>query len=220
MLESTGSSRKLFCAAIEHISSLDFPQNWGDLLPELSNALMNSKDLNHRYAILASLRSVFHPYRLKPDTEPVLRELAYIMENFGETMFTVFQEYVSLIPQALDNGANLYTVLKALKTLVDIYYSLNAVDIPAVFQNHISDYMSAFDNILRFDSKLEEVAGFPDDEKPAILSKLKASILSSLVLYATRYDAFEPFLGDFAQTAWGLMSMISLQPSHDIVSLN
>jgi exportin-2 (importin alpha re-exporter) len=100
----------------------------------------------------------------------------------------------------------------ALKYVCKIFYSLNALDIPAYFETAKSVWLEGFHQLLTFTTTnkalLDEGAVF----------KLQSEICNCLNLYMERYEFLfkkPPVLPTFVQDVWNLLSRTDLDVDYD-----
>lgn len=219
MLSEQVEIARILSETLKIISSYDFPQKWENLLPELVKRL-NTDNLEVLLGILKTLNSVFKPYRHKMPSNELLSEMIYVMDNFAEPMLQLFNVLSAQVDANLQNVNVLKLLLKAIKILFEIFYSLNAVELPEFFEDHIEEWFLHHKKFLNFESNLEELNPMEGDPSPTIVTKIQAAILRNVDLYSSKYDVqFEPFLGDFLQDTWNLLMKISQyenQPAYDL----
>lgn len=66
--------------------------------------------------------------------------------------------------------------------MTKIFLSLNSVDLPEFFEDHMQEWMTHFHNLLIFDSTLEEIVGDQDEEKAGLLHKVNHTLSSHIIL--------------------------------------
>ena len=107
-----------------------------------------------------------------------------------------------------EGKAALAPVVAALRTCASVFYSLNVVDLPEYFEDHIAEWMAFFHKYLTFSHPA--LAAAEDDIEEGPLEALQTAILDCVGLYADKYDEeFEPFFPTFVTDVWSLLSAAS-----------
>ena len=183
-------------AIISLIADADFPRNWPSLLPSLVNTLNASPSDELRLNALNVVCSVFRKYKTVSRSNEILMELKYLLPLFQGVHLQLFS---ALLPAVLLPTAS-KEVMLAMEQILEIYYSLNVVDIPEFYQDHITDWMSGSIQILGIPSSSSR------DDSPGPIENLKSHVCENLALYADKYqEPFEPFVQTCVKTVWGLL---------------
>jgi len=102
-----------------------------------------------------------------------------------------------------------------------IFFSLNAVDLPEYFEDHMSEWMTLLHTLLTFESSLEAVVGDEDDEKAGLLHKVKSQVCRIINLYTSKYEEeFTPYFITFLHDIWSLLERTNLQPRYDSLAVS
>lgn len=106
-------------------------------------------------------------------------------------------------------------MLKALRTMCRIFYSLNWQDIPEYFEDHIAEWMQEF--LSYFDYSNPQFVNDDNEDEPGLIDLLLVGIVENINLYAEKYDEeFKPYLEKFTEVIWHLLAQkISMHPKHD-----
>lgn len=137
------------------------------------------------------------------------------MEDFQGPMLKIFLGVSDMIKQSGSDPKKLEILFTALNLIVKIFYSLNFVDLPEFFEDHMKEYMEGFLLFLNYKSELKELIS-DDDDKAGKLHKVQANICEAINVYASRYDEeFQPYLQHFVQSVWGMLSNASNLPKYD-----
>lgn len=122
-----------------------------------------------------------------------------------------------MVPQFKDKEVELKTLFKCLVLLIEIFYSLNWLDLPEFFEDHMKEYMQLFHFLLTFESKVLETP--EDSDEPGLLLEAKAMICECLNLYMEKYgEEFGPYVETFAKAIWGLLMKTGMAMKYDTVS--
>ena len=182
-------------AIISFIADIDFPNQWPSLLPSLVNTLNSSPSDELRLNALNVVCSVFRKYKTVSRSNEILMELKYLLPLFQAVHLQLF---TALLPGVL--GSPSKEVMLAMEQILEIFYSLNVVDIPEFYQDHINDWMNGFIQILGIPSTPSK------DDTPGPIENLKSHVCENLALYADKYqEPFEPFVQTCVRTVWGLL---------------
>ncbi|KAG2385935.1 hypothetical protein C9374_003084 [Naegleria lovaniensis] len=197
------------------ISEFDFYKNWTSLLPYLVNQLRtNSSNFETVRGVLFTCHSIFKKYREQSKTDEIEDELIYIMKEFADPMFHTFQGFISSLSQ-ITNPNDLKLIFTCINLLLEIFYSLNWVDIPEYFEEHVAEYSSMFNTILNYDNPALDNNLI---EEPGLLDEAKRLVCQSINLYLEKYDEiFIPYVEIFATSVWQLLSKLDSKMKYDAV---
>ena len=134
------------------------------------------------------------------------------MTQFAEPMLKLFEGIVGAV-QSTSSPTDLKMMFTCINLLLEIYYSLNWVDIPEYFEEHIEQYSKIFSFILDYEnSALDNNL----DEEPGLLEEAKKLVCQSINIYAEKYDEiFLPYVEKFATCVWQLLSKLDLRIKFD-----
>ena len=216
MLSSPKLVQKQLSGALTHISNYDFPQKWDNLVGVLVSR-MQTTEWDKIVGALKSANSIFKRYRGVSESNSVNTELLNIFKHFQEPMLKIFLTVGQMIFQTKD-AKQLELLFNVVDLLLKIFYSLNVVNLPVFFEDHMKEYFGGFMSYLKYQSELVELVS-DDDEKAGRLHKVKSNICEILNLYATKYEEeFQPFLKEFVESVWGMLSQVSNLPKFDCVA--
>lgn len=219
MLSVDEGVSKVLSETLKIIASHDFPNAWPDVLPNLTKRLQTD-NFHVILLVLKSLSAIFRSYRIKMPSEELIAEMIFVMDTFAAPMLELFTFLSSQVDANLENEPVLTLLLKAIKVLFDIFYSLNCVDLPAFFQDNIEAWFTEHKKFLNFESNLPSMQPETDDPQPTIVIKIQAAVLKNISLYSSKYeDFFEPFLPHFLQDTWNLLMKVSQfdnMPGYDL----
>ena len=190
-------------AIISFIAELDFPNRWPNLLPSLVRTLQSSPSNELRLNALTCLCSVFRKYKTSPRSTEILMELKYLLPLFQEVHLNLF---TSVLPGIVANPSGTpKEVFAAMDQILEIFYSLNVVDIPEFYQDNINAWIGGFLEILRLSSNNKHL------DEPGPIETLKTLACENLALYADKYqEPFEPFVGPSVKAVWSLLVGLDL----------
>jgi len=92
-----------------------------------------------------------------------------------------------------------------------IFYSLSAQDLPAFFEDHLSEFMDIMLSYLSYNSDLLGDNNFSEE----VLEKLKTSICEIVHLYCLKYEEDFPMLPRFVERILTLLASTPLDPKFD-----
>jgi exportin-2 (importin alpha re-exporter) len=191
-------------AIISFIAEVDFPSGWPSLLPSLVATLRSSPSDELRLNALTCSCSVFKKYKSVSRSATILRELQYLLPLFQEVHLDLFK---SVLPAIVGNPSGTSKeVFAAMEQILDIFYSLNVVDIPEFYQDNINIWIAGFLELLALPTQKS-----PNTDEPGPLESLKALACENLSLYADKYqDPFEPFVASSVKAVWSLLVSLDL----------
>ena len=185
-----------FSEAIGIISKTDFPNQWKDLLPKLVSRI-NTNDLVTTNAVLKTANAIFKRFVNASKDDINLYPLKISLEQFQEPMLKLFQTLCQMLMKLNPNDRSLTKTVEQLYTgitlLVKIFYSLNWLDLPEFFEDHMKEYFGMFHNFLNYNHPIIEADA--DEFAPSLGDKLKKNIVKCLNLYV-----FSLFLRDTIHT--------------------
>ena len=191
-------------AIISFIADVDFPAGWPDLLPSLAKTLSGSPSAELRLNALTVVCSVLKKYKTAARSPQVLKELQYILSAFQDIHMHLF---VSVLPQILsDPSGATREVFLAMENILEVFTSLNVVDIPEFYQDNLKVWMEGFFKLLSVVS-----SGKNAESEPGPWEAIKAFVCENLALYADKYqEVFEPFVTEAVRTVWSLLVSLDL----------
>lgn len=98
---------------------------------------------------------------------------------------------------------------------IKLFNDLSCQDLPPVFEDNLASISALLLKYLSYDNPLLHT----DDESEAgLLEYNKAAIFEALILYVQKYeDAFGPYLGQFVESSWTLLTAIGPETKYDIL---
>lgn len=194
-------------AIISFIAEIDFPAKWPTLLPSLVKTLQSSPSDELRLNALTCLCSVFRKYKTASRSTEILMELKYLLPLFQEVHLDLFK---SVLPAIVGNPTSASKeIFAAMEQLLEIFYSLNVVDIPEHYQDNIQVWLSGFLDLLSL-----PILKSSNTDEPGPIETLKTLACDNLSLYADKYqEPFEPFVGSSVKSVWSLLVSLDLNES-------
>ena len=172
-------------AIISYIAECDFPREWPELLPSLVKTLSGAPSNELRLNALTVACSVLKKYKTAARSTEVLRELQYILSEFQEIHLQLF---ASVLPQILGSSPQ-EVMVSAMENVLEIFASLNVVDIPEYYQDNLQTWMGGFFKLLL--------------QPPEFPQTLKNLTCENLALYADKYqEVFEPYVTEAVTCVW------------------
>jgi exportin-2 (importin alpha re-exporter) len=74
-------------------------------------------------------------------------------------LFSLGKATAVLIDQNTGNGVALETLFRSVHLMCKIFYSLNAIDLPEFFEDHMNDWMTLFRKYLVYQTELPQLIG-------------------------------------------------------------
>ena len=127
----------------------DFPLAWENLLPCL---VERSQSLEHIVDVLKVVHSVTKRYRNQFKSSQTLIELKAILEAFQAPFLDIAKKVHQFISEVRSDVDKLVYGFKAMVLISRIFYSLNYVDLPEFFEDHISDWMTIFLSYVEYET--------------------------------------------------------------------
>ncbi|CAN6439530.1 unnamed protein product [Victoria cruziana] len=209
------------------IGTFDFPRKWPGLLPELVACIRStaaSSDYSTINGVLATLRSIFKKkFRAGCKSNDLLLDLKYCLDGFAAPLLELFLRTGRLIDSAIAGRSNGGTLLfrrwfDSQRLCCRIFYSLNYLDLPEFFEDHMSEWMGEFLKYLT-----TTYPSLDDDEFHGgreVVDKLRKAVCKNLNLYMNKNEEeFRPFLSSFASAVWRLLISISGKPNHEMLTV-
>lgn len=89
-------------------------------------------------------------------------------------------------------------MLTALRLMSRIFYSLNWLDLPEYFEDHIAEWMEQFLSYFAYNNPV--LVDSDNEDEPDPIDLLLVAIVENVNLYAEKYDEeFKPFLQKFIE---------------------
>ncbi|KAL8494897.1 hypothetical protein ACS0TY_019165 [Phlomoides rotata] len=199
--------------ALTIIGKHDFPRAWPTLLPELVVTLDNLSQANDYVSVngvLATINSLFKKFRYQFKTNDLLLDLKYCLDNFAKPLLEVFKRTAAYLDHAVGSGANanvLKGYVESQRLCCRIFYSLNFMELPEFFEDHMDEWMIEFEKYLKGKYSALEDSG---NDGLAMVDELRAAVCENISLYMEKEEeTFQKYLSGFVQAVWGLLMVVS-----------
>ncbi|KAK4476329.1 hypothetical protein RD792_015475 [Penstemon davidsonii] len=210
MVNSSPKIQAQLSEALTIIGKHDFPKAWQTLLPELVGTLDRLSQANDYVSvngILATINSLFKKFRYQFKTNELLLDLKYCLDSFAKPLLEVFKRTAVFIDLAMGSGTANAGVLKGYiesqRLCCRIFYSLNFMELPEFFEDHMDEWMIEFRKYLTAKYPILEDSG---KDGLALVDELRAAICENLSLYMEKEeDLFQKYLSGFVESVWGLL---------------
>ncbi|KAK8954305.1 Exportin-2 [Platanthera zijinensis] len=217
MLSSSSLIRSQLSESLSIVSSHDFPQFWPTLLPELVSSLRSETDYAKINGLLGAANSIFSKFRHSFDTSPLRLDLKYCLDGFAAPLLEIFLKTSQIISGGIASGSASPDALRPLfesqRLCCEIFYSLNSIELPEFFEDHMREWMSEFLNYLTNSYP-------PTVEADGTVDALRSAICENLQLYMEKNEEeFKDYLKDFAAAVWNLLLTQASSPSRDQLTI-
>lgn len=212
MVNSPAKVQAQLSQALAIISKEDFPHQWGSLLPELVQSMATDK-FDVLIGVLETAHCIFYHYRVDMKSERLWQEIKYVVDIFQQPFTELFKKAVGMISQLQNNGPAINQLFKALHLMCEIFYSLNAQDFIAYFDDHKNEWFGPYKALLQYKNDLLKPK---DEDEPGPLELVQTSICETVAMFAAKYEEpFQPLLPGFVQETWSLLSTLSDSARYD-----
>uniref|UniRef100_A0A0D9UYL1 Importin N-terminal domain-containing protein n=1 Tax=Leersia perrieri TaxID=77586 RepID=A0A0D9UYL1_9ORYZ len=198
--------------ALAAAAASDFPSKWESLLPSIVSSLgtaLSAGDVPATNPLLAAAASLFTRFRNTFDNNAIRIDLKYSLDNFAAPLLEVFLSTSRRLQAAAATVTRPESrpVFECLRLCCEIFYSLNSIDLPEFFEDHMREWMTEFRAFLTTSyPPALEADGAPD--------ALRAAVCDNLQLYMEKYEEeFRGYLKEFVEAVWGLLMAPSVSPS-------
>ena len=181
---------------------------------------LSTNDFTVIRCLLLTANSMFKKYRDQGKTEEIETELVYVVQQFGQPMLQLLRSFYGTLTNAqlCQNEPTIKLIFENINLLLQIFYSLNWVDLPEFFEDNMNDFFGMFHGILKYSNPLVETSS--DDTEAGLLDISKSLIIEIVNLYLEKYDEeFAKLLPQFASAIWELLCKASMSVKHDRVRI-
>ncbi|TYZ61665.1 hypothetical protein PybrP1_010664 [[Pythium] brassicae (nom. inval.)] len=188
------SIQKQLIEALTTIGEYDFPAAWDDLLQQLVRKLQTERDWQVRIGVLMTANTIFKRFRNVFKSDAVFLELKHCLEFFQEPLLHFYKETSAELRAPGAPPAQQALMLTALRLMSRIFYSLNWLDLPEFFEDHMPEWMAqflayfAYDNPALVDAENEDEPGPIDLLLVAIVENVIWHLLAQRVTLAPKHD--------------------------------
>ncbi|EYU38882.1 hypothetical protein ABFS82_14G134100 [Erythranthe guttata] len=220
MVNSSPKIQAQLSEALTIIGKHDFPKAWQTLLPEVVatlDKLSQANDYVSVNGVLAMVNSLFKKFRYQFNTNEMLLDLKYCLDNFAKPLLEVFKRTAGFIDQLQASGnANMNALkgyIESQRLCCRIFYSLNFMDLPEFFEDHMDEWMIEFNKYLTVNYSSLEDSG---KDGLALVDELRAAVCENISLYMEKdEEAFQKYLSGFVEAVWGLLVVVSNSSSRE-----
>ncbi|KAL5222335.1 hypothetical protein ABZP36_027048 [Zizania latifolia] len=198
--------------ALAAAAASDFPSKWEPLLPSIVSSLgtaISTGDVPATNSLLSAAASLFSRFRNAFDNNAIRLDLKYCLDNFAAPLLEVFLSTSRRLQAAATTASppESRPVFECLRLCCEIFYSLNSIDLPEFFEDHMREWMTEFRAFLTTTYPPPiEADGAPDE--------LRAAVCDNLQLYMEKYEEeFRGYLKEFVEAVWGLLMAPTVSPS-------
>ncbi|OEL20126.1 Exportin-2, partial [Dichanthelium oligosanthes] len=166
-------------------------------------------DIAGTNSLLAAAASLFSRFRNAFDSNALRLDLKYCLDSFAASLLEVFLFASSRLQEAAAraNPLELLPVFECLCHCSEIFYSLNSIDLPEFFEDHMQQWMTQFRAFLTTSYPLTVEADGAADA-------LRAAVCDNLQLYMEKYEEdFKVYLKEFVEAVWGFLMVQTASPS-------
>ncbi len=195
MVNSPPKPQLQYINAIGLMARSDFKAGqWDSLLFQLEEQL--SDDMTRNLAVAETYHTIFYHFRDGP-VPGALVELKHVTDTVYPSLTQLLQMAAQIITEP-PNAAQLEVALKVFKTLMEVYYSLNFIDVCSFVQDHVSDWFQVCEAVVQLP---ESALKAKNDDEPTALDEAQSVVWEVLKLFTDRY---EEVLSDSALQNQGL----------------
>ena len=219
MLSVPEQLQKLLGEGLSIIAEHDFPAKWQNLLPELI-AQLSSGNPATTFGVLQSISSVCRRFRAAMKSEEIMEQFKYVLDTFQETHLQVFVSLVEQLPahNSPQGAETLKSLMASIRVCLRVFLSLNSLDLPEYYEDHMDDWFERFKAFLAPDFSCPAIAGDDDDDKPSLVEQAQAAVCENLELYMQKYEEeFGKYLPTFVPLVWQLLVAKGSQARYDIL---
>ncbi|KAJ0962600.1 hypothetical protein J5N97_027722 [Dioscorea zingiberensis] len=203
-----------FSESLSLIASHDFPHSWPSLLRDIVSSLGSSAYYSAINGILSAANSVFLKFRHSFDTPALRGDLKYCLDLFAAPLLEIFLKTSSLISNTLSSNGPMESLLfESQRICCEIFHSLNAIELPEFFEDHMCEWMTEF--------RVYLITTYPAAvETDGSADALRAAICENLQLYMEKNEEeFKGYLTDFASAVWNLLITPATSPFRDQLTI-
>ncbi|KZS89199.1 Cse1-domain-containing protein [Sistotremastrum niveocremeum HHB9708] len=187
------SLRVQVAEAVSFVASVDFPQQWPDLISSLVSALSPNNWLLN-LSILETAHSIFHPWRSAIRTDELYSTINLVLSSFLDPFVQLYREVANTLLNQNPTNPDI-VIAQNMVVLTTLFYDLTCQDLPPILEDaHFEFFGNPNGWFLRFllwdppslipPSDAEEG---DDDPTPSIPSQIKTGILEIAELYTNRF---------------------------------
>ncbi|KAF8822295.1 importin-beta N-terminal domain-containing protein [Cardiosporidium cionae] len=218
--------------ALAMIAEVEFPLEWPTLLPEIvarlsaikSTGLSGISEEGEVLAVasLEVVHTLLKKYRNIARSNEVLLELKTILTEFQKPFlecYVFFQQGLS--ENSICSEKSIVNYLRIVYLCTKIFYSLNVIDLPEFFEDHMHAWFGSFFQLL--DKKGNLARGISQssllrNEAIELIECIEKQICENLKLYSDKYqEEFTPYVLQSIHSVWELLKVLNEQSQNDML---
>lgn len=201
--------------ALTQIAAADFPSKWPNLLPEIVQHF-DTGDTATTSGMLLSANSILKRFRNAYKSDALYSELKYVLNVMAAPLTALLMRLGQDFEVADNIAVQSGELLESVRLICRIFYSLNWLDLPEFFEDHMAEWMREFEKYLRCESNVLQSTIDDISESEGTIERVQAAVVENASLYAHKYeDEFGPFLPRFVSAIWQRLVRLTLMPKHD-----
>ena len=206
----------LLSESISLIAENDYPDQWTNLLPELVSQF-NSNDPMTVIGVLKTANSLFKSFRYVQRSDALYRVIKYSLDIIQGPLLALFVNIGQAIKSLSNDAKELTPRFDMLRTIAQIFYSLNYQDLPEFFEDHMSEWMTDFASYLQYQNPV--LVDSSEEQNPGPIDNLQVAIVDILSLYASKdEEEFIAYLPQFTTLVWNLLTNLTALAKHDALA--
>ena len=148
-------------------------------------------------------------YRYSFATKELVDEMMVTIPACGPALLTMLNGYCDFLVGVLSTqqSAQATVVLDLIGLILHIFYSLNCVELPEFFEDHMAEWMTRFKYLLELKENSESAL------------KCKTRVIKNVTLYCEKYASdFTAYLPPFFTLIWSLVEQTTMDSEYDKVN--
>lgn len=128
---------------------------------------------------------------------------------------TVGKKTDGLIQHHQNNPKLLRESFASLNLIVKLFFDLSVQDLPPIFEDNLPAITTLLHKYLIYENPILLTS---DETEAGLMEHVRAGIFEILQLWVQKYDDdFKPFVGQFIESSWSLLTTIGLEVKYDIL---
>ena len=199
------------------IAQHDFPAKWQNLLPELIQQL-GSGNLETINGVLQTISEICKRFRTAIKNDDVMEDYKYVLDTFQEVHLQIFTTLLEEMAKnnTAEGAAAMPKIMSSLRICSRIFLSLNSLDIPEFYEDHMNDWFGGFNQFLSPEFVCPAIEA-DDEDRPSVVEQVQAAVCDNLSLYMKYEEEFGKYLETFVPAVWQLLVSKGTQPKYDIL---
>jgi exportin-2 (importin alpha re-exporter) len=219
MCTAPADVQRQLAEAVSIIAKHDLPlDQWESLLQQLVSKL-NTTDISIIQGVMLTANSVMKKFRYVAKSDDIFKELIVCFTAFHTPMLEIYKQNQQYLLSPGLSKQQLEILLETRRLITRIFFSLNWLDLPEVFEDNIEAWMTQFAWSLEYTNPMLESTS--DQSEIGPIERLHSAIIENLNLYASKYDEeFTAYLSNFTQLIWKLLMNIGVGSKYDVLATN